>query len=54
MTGPAHYRAAEDLLITTADAADWEAPTAQAQVHATLALAAAIYDTRPAEKEQIL
>ena len=41
MTGPEHYRAAEQLLATGRDIEDWEGPVAAAQVHATLALAAA-------------
>lgn len=42
MTGPEHYREAERALEHAEDgAADWEWHVAVAQVHATLALAAA-------------
>jgi hypothetical protein len=48
VTGPEHYRAAENLLIQAAEAIDWEPITAKAQVHATLALAVATaLRTRP-------
>jgi hypothetical protein len=53
MTGPEHYQAAEELLTRAADAAKyepeyWQYLTAQAQAHATLALAAATA-SQPAE-----
>ena len=42
MTGPEHYREAERLVAQVDEgAADWEPLAASAQVHATLALAAA-------------
>jgi len=43
MTGPEHYQAAERLLDMTSQVPDWDAAhmVAGAQVHATLALAAA-------------
>ena len=46
MSGPEHYRAAEDLLETAVDGGNVDTEyedrlTARAQVHATLALAAA-------------
>lgn len=44
MTGPEHYREAERLLARAADSTTYDEAagiTAQAQVHATLALAAA-------------
>jgi hypothetical protein len=42
MTGPEHYLEAQRLLnVVAGGAADWEPMAAAAQVHATLALAAA-------------
>ena len=42
MTGPEHYREAENqLALVDGGAADWAPLTASAQVHATLAFAAA-------------
>lgn len=42
MTGPEHYREAEDLLARASQVTEWDAAhVARAQVHATLALAAA-------------
>jgi hypothetical protein len=44
MTGAEHYAVAEQLLQTSEDAYEWQAYAAQAQVHATLAVAAALMD----------
>ena len=42
MTGPEHYKEAERLIdLADEGAADWQPLAAEAQVHATLALAAA-------------
>lgn len=54
MTGPEHYHEAETLLEESGDPADHgvsalHAHIARAQVHATLALAAATVDAAPAE-----
>src|SRR5579884_2256803 len=42
MTGPEHYRAAEQLLAQGRGIENWEDPVAAAQVHAILALTAAV------------
>lgn len=51
MTGPEHYRAAEQLIEIAKNSQDAPIATAQllaeAQIHATLALAAATADTAP-------
>ena len=61
MTGPEHYREAEALLEEAADPADHgvsvlHAHIARAQVHATLALAAAMVDglavLRPEDRDE--
>ena len=45
MTGPEHYQEAErQIALVDGGAADWEPLAASAQVHATLALAAATAD----------
>lgn len=45
MTGPEHYKETETLLaVADEGSADWEPTVARAQVHATLALAAATAD----------
>lgn len=62
MTGPEHWRAAERLLAHRPDAdgrpgrnPPWPADVAQAQVHATLAVAAAVVDStawmRPEDRD---
>lgn len=49
MTGPQHYLAAEELLVASRDSKNAAAALAKAQVHATLALAAATALNSPAD-----